>query len=94
MLYPPTCQSSLHACLAARWAAFIHCCCCRCCCRDAPRLRTVTAGLLQAADAPRVQPGRGRSTVLLVGRLLVGVMLLVAGYMQVGGGRRWGMLGN
>ncbi|WIA30441.1 hypothetical protein OEZ86_000525 [Tetradesmus obliquus] len=50
--------------------------------RDAPRLRSVTAGLLQAADAPRVQPGRGRSSVLLLGRLMVGVMLLVAGYMQ------------
>jgi hypothetical protein len=53
------------------------------CCRDAPRLRSVTAGLLQAADAPRVQPGKRRSAVLLLGRLLVGVMLLVAGYMQV-----------
>jgi uncharacterized membrane protein YphA (DoxX/SURF4 family) len=45
----------------------------------------VTAGLLQAADEPRAQPGRTRSSVLLLGRLMVGLMLLVAGYMQVGG---------
>lgn len=69
------------ACTAARPA---------CCCREQPRLRRVTAGLLHTDnETSRPQPGKRRSVLLLLSRLLVGTMLLVMGYHQVRAGTKW-----